>query len=1146
APDMKRTCDDYLDSQQFMDIQVLSTLGLTDDDLTALLAADGIGDGEAAYVIDAFASAPGLDIVTKVYSLPRRLNQPVVTAGRLPVSDDECLADRQLTAALGLTVGDTVTLKTQGDFEDSLARKRYTIVGEAVSPAYINMERGTSTLGSGHVAAYLFLPESAFTMDNYTAIFLQVEGGAAEVAYSDAYNTLVEDEVDALEPLAKERAKLRRSSLVDEANEKLADAQIELDDAKAEAAQKLGDAQIELDDARGELDDGWHDLAEARVTLTTETADAEKKIADAQIELDDALKKLDDGVLDYAEGQEDYARGQRDLDKGIREYEDGNRKYEDGLKTYATSKKELDEALMALDSGEEDLLAGQATLTQGQQQFAQLMGGVTQMVNGVLQTQHAPLFPADGGALLTAMADPATAAMVDGILNQALQNPQAAQLKAGLEQLRAATGAATYSAALLGTQQQLKMGEAAFQEGAAEFSSGWAQYEDGKKKLQQAKVDLEAAKLEIDRNRKKLVDGQRELDDAKIELADAKTKLDDGWSDYADGKQELADARQELIDQVADAKREIADAEHDLRQGEIDYQDGLAEYRDKKAEAEEKIADGEKELADARRKIADIGDSEWYVLDRDSNPGYLAFGQDADRMANLATVLPLLFFLVAALVCLTTMTRMVEEQRVQIGCLKALGYSRFSISRKYLGYGLLPALLGSGLGLAIGYTLFPKMIFTAYQIMYQVPDIQLHTYGDITALSLLASVFCTTVSTLWACLSTLSSTAAELMRPRAPKPGKRVLLEYIRPLWRRMSFNLKVTARNLFRYQKRFWMTVIGIGGCTALIIAGFGLRSSLLVSMVTQYDDLYHYTAQLITEDNLLDTERAAIDDYLRGEPDVLEFAAGRMVSVTAESPAYSTTSYLEVAKAADVGEFVTLRDSKTAEPLTLTDDGVIITQKLSELLGVSAGESFTVDGDSRREVMVTGVTEHYLAHFIYLTPAYYEKVFGQPAAANAYLLTLSSEDEALCDRVFADLMQCSGVLSATRNLDTRDTYQHSMERIDFVVVIVILSAAALALVVLYNLSNINITERQRELATIRVLGFYDSEVSAYVYRENIVLTAAGIGLGLLLGRWLHLWLVRSVEIDLMMFGRETDPWAYFFAALLTTGFSVAVNLMA
>ncbi|MEG2222716.1 MAG: FtsX-like permease family protein, partial [Oscillospiraceae bacterium] len=885
APDMKHTCDDYLDSQQFMDIQVLSTLGLTDDDLTALLAADGIGDGEAAYVIDAFASAPGLDIVTKVYSLPRRLNQPVVTAGRLPVSDDECLADRQLTAALGLTVGDTVTLKTQGDFEDSLARKRYTIVGEAVSPAYINMERGTSTLGSGHVAAYLFLPESAFTMDNYTAIFLQVEGGAAEVAYSDAYNTLVEDEVDALEPLAKERAKLRRSSLVDEANEKLADAQIELDDAKAEAAQKLGDAQIELDDA---------------------------------------LKKLDDGVLDYAEGQEDYARGQRDLDKGIREYEDGNRKYEDGLKTYATSKKELDEALMALDSGEEDLLAGQATLTQGQQQFAQLMGGVTQMVNGVLQMQGQPGFPADGGALLTAMADPAMAATVDGILNQALQNPQAAQLKAGLEQLRAATGAATYSAALLGTQQQLKMGEAAFQEGAAEFSSGWAQYEDGKKKLQQAKVDLEAAKLEIDRNRKKLVDGQRELDDAKIELADAKTKLDDGWSDYADGKQELADARQELIDQVADAKREIADAEHDLRQGEIDYQDGLAEYRDKKAEAEEKIADGEKELADARRKIADIGDSEWYVLDRDSNPGYLAFGQDADRMANLATVLPLLFFLVAALVCLTTMTRMVEEQRVQIGCLKALGYSRFSISRKYLGYGLLPALLGSGLGLAIGYTLFPKMIFTAYQIMYQVPDIQLHTYGDITALSLLASVFCTTVSTLWACLSTLSSTAAELMRPRAPKPGKRVLLEYIRPLWRRMSFNLKVTARNLFRYQKRFWMTVIGIGGCTALIIAGFGLRSSLLVSMVTQYDDLYHYTAQLITEDNLLDTERAAIDDYLRGEPDVLEFAAGRMVSVTAESPAYSTTSYLEVAKAADVGEFVTLRDSKTAEPLTLTDDGV------------------------------------------------------------------------------------------------------------------------------------------------------------------------------------------------------------------------------
>ena len=498
--------------------------------------------------------------------------------------------------------------------------------------------------------------------------------------------------------------------------------------------------------------------------------------------------------------------------------------------------------------------------------------------------------------------------------------------------------------------------------------------DDAKRQLDDARAELKDADAELADGKAELDDALAELNDGEADYADGLREWQDGKAEYEDGLVELQDARDTLAQERADGLEELADARRELNDGEAEYADGYQEYLDGKAEADEKIADAENELADARRKIADIGSSEWYILSRDSNPGYLGFGQDADRMGNLASVFPVLFFLVAALVCLTTMTRMVDDQRVQIGCLKALGYTRWTISRKYLGYGLLPALIGGALGLAIGFTLFPKMIFTAYQIMYDVPDIELTFYPGISAAAVGAAVACTTVSTLAACLATLADTPANLMRPRAPKAGKRVLLEYIRPLWRRMNFNQKVTARNLLRYQKRFWMTVIGIGGCTALIIAGFGIRSSLLTTMSRQYEDIYHYTAQLSVRDNLLDTERSAIDRYLSESDDVVDSLPCLLTSVTAESSTYSTTAYLEAADPDRLGDFVTLR-TMDGQPLTVPEDGAIIDQKLSELLDVGPGDTITVDGDIRAEVRVAAVTEHYLAHFIYLSPTYYER---------------------------------------------------------------------------------------------------------------------------------------------------------------------------
>ena len=500
----------------------------------------------------------------------------------------------------------------------------------------------------------------------------------------------------------------------------------------------------------------------------------------------------------------------------------------------------------------------------------------------------------------------------------------------------------------------------------------------------------------------------------------------------------------------------------------------------------------------------------------------------------------------AALVCLTTMTRMVEEQRVQIGSLKAMGYSSLAISRKYIFYGLLPSLTGGLMGLVIGYILFPKMIFMAYQIMYQVPDIELRAYPGISVFSVLAAVACTTLATLWACLATLRETPASLMRPRTPKAGKRVFLEYIKPLWRRMSFIHKVTARNLFRYQKRFWMTVIGIGGCTALIIAGFGMRSSLLFTMTRQYDELFHYSAQVTLADNVLSEEREAVEDFLSSDARIVSYVPATASSATVATSGYSTTAYIEVMASDEIGKVVDLFDYKSGEPITMGDDGVYINQKLSELLGVKIGDTFFLDGEGRGDVTVAGIYEHYTGHFIYMTPAYYENTLHAGSEPNAYLMNFTSDDTDTCNAIFEKLLDLSGVATTSRMRDTQDTYMHSMERVDFVVVIIILAAAALAMVVLFNLSNINITERQRELATIKLLGFYDREVSAYVYRENIVLTVFGILIGCFMGHWLHIYLVRSTEIDLMMFGRQTKATAYLYAAILTTIFSFLVNVLA
>lgn len=1240
APDMKKSADLYFDQQNLMDLHVLSTLGLTDKDAEALAQQPGVAAVERAYTVDAVVHLTDNDYIVKVLSFTEDpgINAPRLVEGRLPQNARECLVEPLLLEETGLQLGDTLTLDTGGgDYADALRTEAFTIVGTADSPLYVGTDRGTSSLGTGKVSAFVLLPLSAFSMETYTDFYLLAEGAESLLCYDDAYTDRIDSLTDSLEAFADQRARLRGEEVIGEANEKLAEAEQELADAQAEAEQELSDAWAELADARAELDDGWAEYHDGVRELQDQVAEAEQEIADGQTELDDALvelndneqkltdarAELDDGWQEYYDGRRDYEDGLDEYEDGYAQYEDGLEQYEDGLAEYRAGQRRLSSALDQLNSGEAQYSAGKSEFDQFAQQLwtaatqaglaggypsvdallsaaaggnaeagnvlAAVMAGIHEQLNTQIRELEATLSGLNGELEKATQAVAALPGQITALEEQISQAEEAGASEEELAALRASlaelnnnlstaresipqltAGISQAQSGLANLQAQVAQIPA---DGAAviasyqtllasrrELDDGWDEYYDGMAQLRAAKRELDDAKAVLDETEEELADGWTELEDARRqledayqelqdgeqELADGRAELDDGWQDYYDGLQELEDARQTLAEETADAQAELSDARAELNDGETAYTDGLAEYEDGRAEAEDKIADARKELEQARRDIEDIEECEWYLLGRNTNTGYVSYSMDADRMGNLASVFPLIFFLVAALVCLTTMTRMVEEQRVTIGGLKALGYSKGIIAVKYVGYGFLASTVGALLGLAVGLTLLPWIICNAWNIIYTLGPIQYGLEPVTSAVACLAAIGTVTLSALGACFSTLAAVPAQLMRPKAPPAGKRVLLERLPFLWRRLSFNYKITIRNLFRYQRRFWMTVIGIGGCAALIVTAFGLRGSIFDIMDKQFEEIYGYTAQIGLVDKVTPGELREVTQALDEDPLAKGWLVCCSASMTAETDAYTVDCTVQVfPDQASMAPFIHLRHRTDDEPVTLSDDGVVLTEKLASLLDVQPGDTITLDGDSRVEVRVADVTEHYIQHYVYMTDAYYETVFGTEPRQNLVLADYPVEDPAAED-LERELVGLDGVTSLTRMEDTREIYGSSLESVDYAVILIIVCAAALAFVVLYNLTNINITERMRELATLKVLGFYDGELSAYIYRENVILTVFGVAMGMVMGKLLHQWLILTVEIDMLMFGRQLSLSSYAYAVVLTVLFSLLVNLAA
>ena len=1043
APDMKLSADAYFDQQNLMDLHIASTLGLTQEDVDAIAEEEGVASVQGAYTIDALVPMDNQEMVVKVlsYSGEGDVNQPALVEGRLPEGEDECLVEPLFLELSGLSIGDTISLDTgEGDYADALSVEEVTIVGTANSPLYIALDRGSSTLGTGSVDAFLILPVESFTMDYYTDAYLLAEGASELETYSDEYEELVDQLAQQLEPLSKERSALR----YDEASQAISDAEDELAQAEEEANQQLTDAEAEITSSRQELDD-------------------------AKKQLEDAKKQLDSGEAQYAAGMEQLESGWRALDAASLELEDGKEQYEQGQTAY------------------------QAALALYQIQAA--------AVERQLETQ------AELEASTQARTQ-ATQAALQAATEAALEDPLS--YMEVYNRVYEETYQSVYDTAYAQAYAQ-----------AQENSSQWQELQTSKAQLDQTKAQLDAAKAQLNQGEIEYRAGVRQLESSQRQLEASREELDQGWEDYETGLQQWED-------------------------GEKAYQEGYESYTQSRQEAEDQLKDGRKEVEQAKRDLTLLEDGEWYILDRNTNTGYVSYSMDADRIANLAAVFPLIFFLVAALVSLTTMTRMVEEQRTTIGGLKAMGFSRGSIAIKYVGYGFLSSVIGAVLGLAVGLTLLPWIICTAWSAMYTIGDIHYSFEAATSLLAAGAAVGTVTLAALLACFSTLAATPAQLMRPKAPPVGKRIFLERITPLWRKLSFHYKITLRNLFRYQKRFWMTVAGIGGCAALIVTAFGVRGSIMGVMEEQFDVLYHYSAQVGLVDEITPLELEEVEDTLSESGLVDDSLACRVETVTAQSESYTLDCYLQTTPSQEeLSRFVELRHRTDDVPVTLPDDGAVITEKMASLLGVEVGDTITLDGESRVTITVADITEHYVQHYIYVSDTYYETLFGEAPTANTVLVDFPVEESG-AGELESQLVSLDGVSSLTLLSDTADTFSSSMESVDYAVILIIFCAAALAFVVLMNLTNINITERLRELATLKVLGFYNREVSAYIYRENAILPVFGVLAGMVLGKFLHQWLILTVEVDMVMFDRVLDLSSYLWAAVLTVVFSLAVNLTA
>ena len=1150
--DMVETGQVFTDEQNMFDLRLLSSYGWTDEQIEKAQALSGLVEVETAKYQDVLVRVDDAaeDAVYRFYSISRTINRVDLRGGRMPQTPDECLAD-------GFTCDDSI-LGTQvrvspGNEDlalDAMAYDTYTVVGYVSSPLYMDPNRGTTTVGNGSIESYFYIPLDGFSSDYYTEINVTIPGSNA--VYSDTYNTLLDDMTARLEPQVQAIADGWFTDLVADAEAEYADGYQQYLDGLQELEQGRLDAEKELADAYAQLTDAQKEIEKNEALLT----DGAKQLADGKNQLTNAEKELAAGRREFEEAKKDaYAQldaGKAELDANAAQVTDGLTQVNDGLVQIQEGLAQIEDGIVQLEEGLPQIADGIDQLEPIIQLITPLVQVLRQMVDSIIANPDAigeiAAWLEDLYQWIPRLESSARAELEKLKASGVIDDESAAQAEALLARLPELQEAIAQAMAELDVESLMAqlddaMGELEamvdeYSVQLAELKAMYAEYSAQLEELYVTRTQVQAQREELLETKKTLEDAQIAIDQGYQEWNAGKARAD---AEFARAELELQDGEKQLKNTrrtLESKEMELKNGRLKLEKGKVQLEEGWADYEAGKLEAAEAIADAEAELADAEAQLAQaradidaLEAPETYVLDRNTNVGYASLDSNSDIVAGVSRVFPVFFLLIAALVCITTMTRMVNEERTQIGTLKAMGYGSAAIMSKYLIYAGSGGILGCGLGVLAGSVIFPQIIWDAYcTMLYIEPKIQIRFDLGLCAAVTMSYVAVVLAVTWYCCHSTLKEVPAELIRPKAPTSGKKIFLEYL-PFWDRLSFLNKVALRNIFRYRQRFLMMLIGIGGCTALLVTGFGLRDSICNIVADQYDHISMYDLEVYFDSGQTLEEQLLFQTAVGGQTEEVMFYHQQNVEVNFRNQVREVTL---LGADDQIGHFIDMRrDGNTiAQP---GPGEALISIGICETMGIHVGDSVVLRNADMKELhlIVSGIYENYVQNFVIVSPQTIVQQWG--AEPERQMAMVKVRNQADLHATSARIANLDGVMTVLLCQDNADTVGTMMSALDMVVWLVVFCAGLLAVVVLYNLINININERMREIATIKVLGFHSGETASYVFKENMVLSVIGALAGLGLGKLLLDFVLSQVKVDALWFQSRVNLSSLIFSVALT-----------
>lgn len=1114
APNMYDTIRDYALKSNMADIQIISTAGLTDNDIAVIQSINGIESVVGEKFVDGVVKVNGNPIsdtdgseltiralpldLTKLanvnagYNDRSFMNRPQLIEGSWPSSPNQCLVDESaLSTPDEFKIGATISIEGENkDLTKSLENQQFTVVGIIRTPLYISYERGYTTIGTGKLGTFMYIPSENFLDDYYSVMYIKVAGSDNLDPYSKAYDNLIGPYIDYINSISHEMLSSRVDSLKARYTSEVAAAEIEYAQAKADVESRLAAAEEQMREILDLAENGDQKLLEYKQQYNEKAAEA--------------AGAIDAGKLEHST---QYAQWEAKM----KEYNEAKamlKQYENAEQEYNNAKTEFNVAKLQVD-----------TMSSTVDYLSDLIVATRSAVDNFNATQ-------DSG--------------VDGIIDRFTQSglvgPEVDQIVGAIKSMTAVGTAEEMIAYMEPQLQSLEL----------KLSNAKKDLADAKTILAQKEIELQQAEQMIAQY--KQIEAQMET--AFQQLTDAEKQLTNAGYDIQFGELEV-------LTQLSDMKNQINLFESSLVMAKEKAATIEEEFYAAKAKAEAELESARLQLEDAKLFLLNLDDAKWTVSNRDDALlGFEDYASVADRTAALSAIFPWFFFLVAALVCLNTMTRMIEEDRTRLGTFKALGLTDIEIMSKYLIYASLASLIGSVGGSMFGFVFFPSAASMGFQILFDMPSLIISYRFSYGITGILISAAITVFAAYHTCYKSLAVVPSTLMRSKAPVSGKKIVLENLPFIWSRLNFTWKVTLRNVFRNMKRFVMATLGVMGCTALLVAGFGLNDSINATLENQFtkaDRIWSYDIQIVLNGSYdITVDECEGYDAVKNNSMIKSAALSYMKVYNAVSDDGKTIleSYLLVPEdASALGNYINLHERGKTTPHLLSDNGAIITEKLAKDLDIVPGEyiNIKISDDQTVKIPVAAVTENYAFHYIYISKTLYANIFGTNprynyVTANLAIDNISNEQKV---QLTKDLLNEYEISAVAFTDQIQDSFSNILDSISFIVIILIVSAALLAFIVLYNLSIINITERIKEIATLKVLGFDDGEVSAYIFRENVILSIIGMTEGVVVGIILHKLVLFMAEVDIVMYGRDINFASYIYSLAMAFGFSMFVNIV-